>query len=76
MPDCTPDASLQLILTWLLPPAAGLLSTIGVWVASRARITSQVALSTSMEAMLSSDVPQTPREPNGSPSAAQARKKS
>jgi len=47
MPDCTPGASLALILAYVLPPVGALLSATALWVASRARTTSGDALSTS-----------------------------
>lgn len=47
MPSCTPTAYLPLILGYVLPPVAALLSATALWVASRARITSVDAQSTS-----------------------------
>lgn len=44
---CTPY--LPLILDWLLPPVAALLSAIALWVGHRARSTSTAALSTSLD---------------------------
>jgi cytochrome c-type biogenesis protein CcmH/NrfF len=43
---CTPPAYWPLILDWLLPPVAGLLSAIVLWVVSRTRSISRDALST------------------------------
>lgn len=60
MPTCTPSVYWQLILTYVLPPAGALLSATALWVASRARSTSQVALSTSL-------VPPLPVEPRPEP---------
>ena len=51
MQPCTSPAYWPLILDWLLPPAAALLSAIGLWVASRARTTSRDAQSTSQAAV-------------------------
>jgi hypothetical protein len=51
MPDCTPSASLQLILTYVLPPVGALLSATALWVASLARTTSRDARSTSEAAV-------------------------
>jgi hypothetical protein len=48
MLPCTSPAYLPLILSYLLPPAAALLSAIALWVASRARSTSEAAQSTSL----------------------------
>lgn len=56
MLDCTPSAYWPLILGYVLPPAGALLSATALWVASRARSTSQVALSTSEGALISSGV--------------------
>lgn len=70
LPSTCP-AYLPLILDWLLPPAAGLLSAIGLWVASRARSTSKDALSTSQAAvslgLLSSEPPERSVYPPGAP---------
>jgi hypothetical protein len=46
MPDCTPDAFWLPFLAYVAPPAAALLSAIALWVASRARGTSEDARST------------------------------
>ena len=44
---CTPGHYWPLFLTYVLPPAGALLSATALWVASRARTTSAVALATS-----------------------------
>lgn len=75
MPPCTPSAYWPLILNWLLPPAAALLSAIGLWVASRARTTSRDALSTSQGAVALSLLQAAPPELSESPPAAPAPKK-
>lgn len=46
---CTCTASWPLILDWLLPPAAALLSATALWVGHRARSTSEAALLTSLD---------------------------
>lgn len=46
MPDCTPDAFWLPFLAYVLPPAGALLSAIALWVASKARGTSEDARST------------------------------
>jgi hypothetical protein len=48
LPCISPESS-QLILTWLLPPAAAVLSATALWVASRTRGTSKDALQTSSD---------------------------
>lgn len=64
MPACTPSAYWPLILAYVLPPAGALLSAIALWVASRARTTSQDALSTSVAAAVTSGALPERREPN------------
>lgn len=54
MPDCTPADYWLLIATYVLPPVGALLSATALWVASRARSTSAVALSTSLVPPLNS----------------------
>lgn len=56
MPDCTPAYYWQPVLTYVLPPAGALLSAIALWVGSKARSTSEAALSTSLEAVKRSSV--------------------
>lgn len=51
MPDCTPAFYWTPVLTYVLPPAGALLSAIALWVAARARGTSQVAQETSQAAV-------------------------
>lgn len=46
MSRCTLPVYLPLILDWLLPPVAGLLSAIALWVASRTHSTYRGAVST------------------------------
>jgi hypothetical protein len=75
MLDCTPSDSWQLALTYVLPPAGALLSATALWVASRARTTSTVALSTSRDHERPSDVGRVRRGDNGSPRAARDRRK-
>lgn len=48
-PLSTCAAYWPLILNWLLPPAAAVLSAIALWVASRTRGTSRDALSISLD---------------------------
>ncbi len=48
MPDCTQSVYWLPILTYVLPPLGALLSATALWVASRARTTSQDARSTSL----------------------------
>jgi hypothetical protein len=48
MLECTPVLYWQGILTYVLPPLGALLSATALWVASRARNTSQAAQSTSL----------------------------
>lgn len=50
-PSCTPAFYWQPVLTYVLPPVGALLSAIALWVGSRARSTSEAALSTSREAV-------------------------
>lgn len=50
-PPCTPEFYWQPVVTYVLPPAGALLSAIALLVGSRARSTSEVALSTSREAV-------------------------
>lgn len=76
MRDCTPYAFWQPILTWLLPPGSALLSAIALWVGSRARTTSKVALSTLMETLISSNEPLGPPKRRGSRRVAPDLKKS
>lgn len=54
MPPCTEPAWLQPFLVYVLPAVGALLSAIAAWVASRARSTSAVALSTSQAAATAS----------------------
>jgi hypothetical protein len=54
MPDCTPGASLALVLAYVLPPLGALLSATALLVASKARSTSEGALSTSQAAAAAS----------------------
>jgi len=68
MPDCTPAFYWQPILTYVLPPVGALLSATALWVASRARTTSQDAQSTSQAAVSLSLLHAEPPSPNGSPS--------
>jgi hypothetical protein len=75
MLDCTPSAYWPLILAYVLPPVGALLSATALWVASRARTTSQVALSTSVEAALSSEPPSARPVLSESLKAAPARRK-
>lgn len=51
MPDCTPGVSWPQFLVSLSPALAGLLSATALWVASRARTTSQDAQQTSQAAV-------------------------
>lgn len=55
--DCTPSGYWLLALTYVLPPVGALLSATALWVASRARGTSQVALLTSLVPQLQSGEP-------------------
>jgi hypothetical protein len=66
MPDCTPSAYWPLILAYVLPPVGALLSATALWVASRARTTSAVALSTSLEIADSSGLLSQPLARRGS----------
>lgn len=54
-PTCTPSGYWLLILTYVLPPVGALLSATALWVASRARGISSVALSTSLVPPLSDE---------------------
>ncbi len=74
-PGCTSSASLMLTLTYLLPPVAALLSAIALWVASRSRGISQVALATSLVPPLRSDGERSRRDDSGSRLVVRARKK-
>jgi hypothetical protein len=76
MPDCTPDASSLLILTYVLPPVGALLSAIALLVASKARSISAGAQSTSQAAVALSLLQAEPPEPNGYPRDAPDRRKS
>jgi hypothetical protein len=76
MPDCTPYAFWQQFLPYVLPPVAGLLSTIALWVASKTRSTSQAAQEISQEAKRISVLALHTPEGNESLRAAQDRRKS
>ncbi len=76
MLDCTPSAYWPLILAYVLPPVGALLSAIALWVASRARSTSEDARSTSLALLDSSQLLPERLERRGSHTAAPARKKS
>lgn len=56
MPPCTEPFYWQPVLTYVLPPVGALLSATALWVGSRARSTSEAALSTSLEAVKRSSV--------------------
>jgi hypothetical protein len=73
--DCTPDAYWPLILTYVLPPVGALLSAIALWVASRARGTSAVALATSLVPPLPLNEERSRPGDNASPRVVRARKK-
>jgi len=75
MPDCTPGASLALILAYVLPPLGALLSATALWVASRARITSGDAQQTSQAAVSLSLLQHERRERNALPPDAPDRRK-
>ena len=51
MLNCTPSAYWPLILAYVLPPVGALLSAIALWVASKARTTSEDVRSTSLAAL-------------------------
>jgi hypothetical protein len=63
-PGCTPSAYWVLTLTYVLPPVGALLSATALWVASRARSISGVALSTSLVPPLPDAPQQRPPEPS------------
>jgi hypothetical protein len=73
--SCTPAAYWPLILTFVLPPAGAVLSAIALWVASKARTTSQDAQSTSQAVAISSGLLPERREHSVSVSLAPVRKK-
>lgn len=75
MLSCTPSAYWQPILVYVLPPVGALLSAIALWVASRARSTSQDAQSTSLAIGHSSGLLPERRGHNVSPMGAQDPKK-
>jgi hypothetical protein len=72
---CTPTAYWTLVLTYVLPPVGALLSATALWVASRARGTSQVALATSLVPPLRSPEERQRRGDSLSPRVVRARKK-
>lgn len=76
MPLCTCTAFWPLILDWLLPPVAALLSATALWVGHRARSTSEAALSTSSVLATSSMQRRAPRDRRESPRDAPDRRKS
>lgn len=75
MPPCTEPFYWQPVLTYVLPPVGALLSATALWVGSRARITSEAALSTSLAVARRSDAPSRTRRRNESALAAQAQRK-
>ena len=75
-PCSTLASSLPLILASLLPPVGAVLSAIALWVASRARSTSEDALSTSQAIGHSLHVLPERREHSASPKDAQDQRKS
>jgi hypothetical protein len=75
MPDCTSSAYWPLILNYVLPPVAALLSAIALWVASHARSTSQDAHAISAGVARRSDVHEVQLSRKESRRAALARKK-
>lgn len=76
MPACTPTDFWSGVLVYVLPPGGALLSATALWVASRARTTSTVALSTSRVAERPSDTGRTRRGDSALARAARGRKKS
>lgn len=66
MLDCTPAYYWQPVLTYVLPPAGALLSAIALWVASRARSTSEDARLISAAVGRRSDVDSITRGHNAS----------
>lgn len=75
-PLCTCMRYWPLILNWLLPPVAALLSSTALWVASRARSTSAAALSTSQVVARSAMQRRAPHERRGSLRGAPDRRRS
>jgi hypothetical protein len=75
MLDCTPSASWQLVLAYVLPPVGALLSAIALWVAAKARSISSDAQSTSQAAVALSLLDAEPPLPNASQTNASDRKK-
>jgi hypothetical protein len=73
--DCTPSAYWPLILAYVLPPVGAVLSAIALWVASKARSTSQDARVTSQGAVALSLLQAEPPVPNGYPPDAPDRRK-
>jgi hypothetical protein len=76
MLDCTPSAYWPLILAYVLPPVGAVLSAIALWVASKARSTSQDAQQTSQGAVALSLLQAEPLERNAYRSGAADRRKS
>lgn len=66
MQPCTSPVYWQPILTYVLPPAGALLSATALWVASKARSTSEDARQTSQGAVALSLLQAEPPEPNAS----------
>ncbi len=75
MLDCTPSASWQLVLAYVLPPVGALLSAIALWVAAKARSISSDAHSTAQGAVALSLLDAEPPSRNASPPDARVRKK-
>jgi hypothetical protein len=76
MPDCTPAYYWLPILTYVLPPVGALLSATALWVASRARSTSEDARSTSLAVADSYGALPSPLERRGSRTGVPGRKRS
>jgi hypothetical protein len=75
MLPCTPDTSLTLILTYVLPPLGALLSATALWVASKARTTSEDVRLTSEDLLASVQPPPGQPERRVSLRAARDRRK-
>jgi hypothetical protein len=72
---CTPNDYWPLILAYVLPPVGAVLSATALWVASRARTTSQDAQSISQAVGHSSGLLPERRTPNASHLVVRARRK-
>jgi hypothetical protein len=75
MLDCTPSASWQLVLAYVLPPVGALLSATALWVAAKARSISSDAHSTAQGAVALSLLDSEPPVPRGYPPDAPDRRK-